>query len=380
MTESKIVLPLRHKRNNPRNSEGSFVTLRDGRILYAYSRYYGTSWHDNASASICARFSSDGGRTWTKQDRVLVKNEGACNVMSVSLLRLHDNRIALFYLRKNSSTDCRARMRISADECETWSKPVLCIPAPGYFVVNNDRVIQLRSGRLIVPASYHRSKGAFSKTGTTGKDYSIFENRGIALFFLSDDRGKTWREAKDWWSLPVRSESGLQEPGVVELGDGRLYAYSRTSCGCQYELFSEDGGETWSAPRPSVFRSPCSPLSIKRIPSTGHLLAVWNDHSGRWRLPPAHSSSWGRTPLVIAVSKDDGMTWQSCQPIETDPDRGFCYTAIHFTEEALLLAYCCGGRRGAVLQDACIRRMPLDLIYRMLQRTKATTTVHGIPC
>lgn len=370
MTEASIVLSLRHKRNNPRNSEGSFVTLADGRIMYAYSRYQGTSWHDNASADICARFSSDGGRAWSRQDRILVQNEGACNVMSVSLLRLQDNRIALFYLRKNSSMDCRARMRVSDDEGKTWSKPVLCIPEPGYFVVNNDRIIQLRGGRLIIPASYHRSKSAFSKTGTTGKDYSVCD-RGIAMFFLSDDRGRTWRGAKDWWALPVRSESGAQEPGVVELSDGRLYACIRTSCGCQYEMFSEDGGETWSAPRPSVFRSPCSPLSIKRIPSTGYLLAVWNDHSGRWRLPPAQSSSWGRTPLVIAVSMDDGATWQSHQPIETDPGRGFCYTAIHFTEDALLLAYCCGGRRGAVLQDVCLRRIPLDRIYRPLRRTNA---------
>ena len=374
MTEPGIVLSLRHKRNNPRNSEGSFITLADGRIMFAYSRYYGTSWRDDATADICARFSSDGGRTWTKRDRILVRNEGGCNVMSVSLLRLQDKRIALFYLRKNSPTDCRARMRISLNEGKTWSKPVLCIPGPGYFVVNNDRVIQVRGGRLIIPAAYHRSKGAFSKKATDEKNHSMFD-RGIAMFFLSDDCGRTWKEAKDWWALPVRSESGLQEPGVVELSDGRLYAYSRTSCGCQYELFSEDGGETWSSPRPSVFRSPRSPLSIKRIPSTGDLLAVWNDHSGRWRLPPAQPSSWGRTPLVIAVSKDDGMTWQSHQPIETDPDRGFCYTAIHFTEEALLLAYCCGGRRGAVLQDTCIRRIPLDLIYRPLRRTKEKTAV-----
>jgi len=358
MTKANIVFYLHHKRKNPRNSEGAFVALADGRIMYAYSHYFGASWHDNDAASICARFSSNGGRTWTKEDRVLVKNEGGCNVMSVSLLRLQDNRIALFYLRKNSAMDCRTRMRVSSNEGQTWSKPVLCIPEPGFFVVNNDRIIQLCNGRLIVPSAYHRSKGAFSKTGTTGKDYSV-NDRGIAMFFLSDDSGKTWRAAKDWWALPVRSESGAQEPGVVELSDGRLYAYIRTSCGCQYEMLSEDGGETWSAPRTSMFRSPCAPLSIKRIPSSGHLLAVWNDHSGRWHLPPFKPSSWGRTPLVIAVSKDEGMTWQSHQLIETDPGRGFCYTAIHFTEDALLLAYCCGGRRGFVLQDTCIRRIPL---------------------
>jgi hypothetical protein len=30
----QIVLYLPHRRNNPRNSEGAFVTLSDGRILF----------------------------------------------------------------------------------------------------------------------------------------------------------------------------------------------------------------------------------------------------------------------------------------------------------------------------------------------------------
>ena len=123
MRNSSIVADLRHRRNNPRNSEGSFVTLADGRLMLAYSRYYGTSWSDEATAEIAARYSDDAGLSWTKHDRVLVKNEGRLNVMSVSLLRLRDGRIALFYLRKNSLTDCRPRMRVSADEGATWSAP-----------------------------------------------------------------------------------------------------------------------------------------------------------------------------------------------------------------------------------------------------------------
>ncbi len=55
--------------------------------------------------------------------------------------------------------------------------------------------------------------------------------------------------------------------------------------------------------------------------------------------------------------KDDGKTWQAAVDIETDPGRGFCYTAIHFTDDAVLLAYCCGGGQSAVLQDCCIRRI-----------------------
>jgi len=362
--ETEIVLELKHKKNNPRNSEGSFVTLKNGRILYAYSRYYGKSWNDHATADIGSCYSTDSGRTWSEEDSVIVKNEGGCNVMSVSLLRLQDGRIALFYLRKNSVNDCRLYMRISLDEAETWSKPTLCIPAPGYFIINNDRIIQLQNGRILVPASFHRTQGMRSNY------WNNIDSRGIVIFYYSDDSGATWQEAKDWWALPVRSLKGLQEPGIVELKGEQLYCWCRTSIGRQWQLKSCDNGDTWTPPEPSLFISPHSPLSMKRIPKTGDLLAVWNDVSDRWEMPKkkyidgrVEDSSWGRTPLVTAISKDEGKTWKKEKIIETDPERGFCYTAIHFIDDAVLLAYCCGGKNSVVLQDLCIRRITLDWLY-----------------
>ncbi len=362
--ENAIVLELPPGENNPRNSEGSFVTLRDGRILFAYTHFYGEHGGDNAAAHIAARISSDEGKTWAQQDRILVENQGEENVMSVSLLRLKDadgsdNRIALFYVIKNGFHDCRLRMSTSTDEGETWSEPVLTIPAPGYFVTNNDRVVQLSSGRLIVPAAYHRVKT---------EDYHAwksFDSRGICMFFLSDDGGATWREAKTWWALPVLSGSGLQEPGVIELRDGRLYGWCRTSTGYQWEMFSEDGGETWSAPKESIFCSPNSPLSIERIPATGDLLAVWNDHDDRYGLKPdSEKTSWGRTPLAAALSSDEGQTWKNHRLLEDDPKRGYCYTAIHFTDDSVLLAYCAGGYEGSgVLEHLRIRRVGLGWLY-----------------
>src|SRR5688572_6325296 len=71
--------------DNPRNSEGDFVTLKDGKILFVYSRYTGTSGADNATAYLAGRISVDGGSTWSLKDETVVENEGAMNVMSVSL-------------------------------------------------------------------------------------------------------------------------------------------------------------------------------------------------------------------------------------------------------------------------------------------------------
>ena len=48
---------------NPRNGEGTFARLHDGRIMAAYTHYYGDDWHDHAIARICAVYSSDEGET-----------------------------------------------------------------------------------------------------------------------------------------------------------------------------------------------------------------------------------------------------------------------------------------------------------------------------
>ena len=280
---------------NPRNTEGSFIALRDGRILFAYSHFTGGGG-DNDAASVVGRFSSDGGRTWTSPDTPIVEREGDMNVMSVSLLRLTDRRIALFYVRKNSISDCHPYLRYSSDEARTWSEPILCIRDEGYFVLNNDRAVLLRRNRILLPVALHRA--------VDGQ----FGSRGLAMVYYSDDAGKTWRKSKSTLEAPAHARAGFQEPGVVELKDGRVMMFIRTQLGSQYLSWSSDGGDTWPEPNSSSILSPLSPASIKRIPKTGDLLMVWNDHSEvnpdfrssgnthRTRCPFRHGCSSSRIP------------------------------------------------------------------------------------
>lgn len=342
-----VVLNIEPTTENPRNSEGSFVTLADGRILFCFTQFYGGA-ADHSPARIVGIESKDGGVTWS-QPRVVISNEGGNNVMSVSLLRLKSGRIAMLYLQKNSWIDCRPRVRLSADEGATWSEPALVVEAPGYFVLNNDRVIQLTSGRLVAPVAFHRARGADPASSKS------FDSRAIDLWYLSDDEGKTWREAGTWWALPARSSTGLQEPGVVELADGSLYGWARTDQKVQYQTRSTDRGMTWSAPEPSALVSPASPASIERIPGTERLLAIYNDHSGRFQFPERK-----RTPLIAAISDDGAKTWRSPRLIESDPDGWFCYTAIHFAGDHVLLAYCAGDKTVGSLNRLRIRRVRLD--------------------
>jgi len=348
--QPQVTLELEPTPANPRNSEGAFADLADGRIVYSYTHYTGGR-ADHDPAYLASRFSADGGRTWTAQDQLLLPNEGRQTTMSVGYLRLSSGELGLCYLVKHSSSECRAHLRRSADEGQTWSEPVCCVPWASYHVTNNDREVQLSSGRIVVPASEHGAP---------------FTSRGTAYAHYSDDLGASWQSSQRV-APPAAGNSGLQEPLVIELRDGRLWMLCRTDLGHQWQAWSEDGGEHWSPAAPAqAFPSPCSPLSMKRIPETGDLLAVWNDHSGRFPVPPpdTHQANWGRTPLVAAVSRDEGESWQGHRALESDFEHGYCYLALHFVPGAVLLAYCAGGPDcGSVLSRTRLRRVPLAWCY-----------------
>ncbi|MBQ8026519.1 MAG: exo-alpha-sialidase [Clostridia bacterium] len=62
----KIICDLAPSENNNRNSEGSFITLNNGDILFAYSRYGGEGDDDGSVSDIYACISTDGGETFSE--------------------------------------------------------------------------------------------------------------------------------------------------------------------------------------------------------------------------------------------------------------------------------------------------------------------------
>jgi len=349
---------LAHSAGNARNSEGSFEKLADGTLIFAYTRYSGDDSGDHASADICLLRSRDGGMTWGEEE-IAVRND-AQNVMSVSLLRLQDGRIAMTFLKKSllmnpDQIACRPYIVFSSDETKSWSRPVdITGSAPVYLTLNNDRLIQLKNGRLILPLAFLR--------GTSSGKFA----QGIGVFYYSDDGGAAWSEAPSccYPPNPSRASKGLLEPGLIELEEDHLMCWFRTTDGCQYKSFSYDNGLNWTPAVPAVeFRSPDSPLSMKRNPETGELYAIWNDYhpSRSIRFEPNDENCWtaGRTPLVLARSSDNGKTWTGHTILEDSPRHGFAYTAMYFNGADLLLAYCCGGRPTCrnMLQDLKIRSL-----------------------
>ncbi|MCC9640996.1 exo-alpha-sialidase [Rhodopirellula sp. JC740] len=342
------VLRIQPREGNGRNSEGDFVQLNDGRLLLIYTKFIGTG--DHAPAALVSRVSSDGGVTWSANDvSVIERGSEDSNLMSVSLLRLQDDRIALFYIRKYAPPPEAKHlfldeilMRTSSDEGVSWSDPIRVVPEdmPSYSVLNNDRVIQLASGRLVVPLAVHYRVG-----------WEGYRSSAEMVCYLSDDQGATWKAS----TTALHSKLLAQEPGVVELVDGRLMMFCRSQ-DCQLISFSEDQGDTWSELTRSTITQPTvSPASIKRIPQTGDLLMLWNNGDDEL----AKQKPIGRRPFTAAISKDDGKTWQNIRSVGTDPDGWYCYTAIEFVGDHVLLAHCEYPR----LNSLQVTRVPLKWFY-----------------
>ncbi len=313
---------------NPRNGEGAFIRLTDGRILYAYTRFCdGDKWEDHSRADLAAIESADEGETWSASRTILTPQKDEVNLMCVSLLRMKSGEIGLFYgvkYTEGNAIKMRIMMRRSADEGITWSEARLCADEHSYLVLENDRVVRLTSGRLVIPLNRHGS----------GENFRIAP--GAACFYYSDDDGMTWQAAETQLNCPTPSPAGLQETGLFEHADGRLTAFSRTDLGCQYVAHSRDGGLTWTDPVPApVFASPCSPMCMKSL--HGHTVAILN--------PDPHAvdrtaaPTWGRTPLVLMKSDDDFATAPETFYLEDDADNGYCYTAVFEGPDYFLAAY-----------------------------------------
>ncbi len=342
---------------NPRNSEGTFLETENDGIIFVYSRVRGKDPADHAYADLCMMRSMDGGRTFDEGEIILTcEEEDGVNMMSPSLLKMENGDAGLFYLVRVTYDITKIFLRRSADGGRTWGERVCCTPPDDFYVINNDRVVRLESGRIVVPVASHRSRGG------------MLDSRSDLLFFYSDDDGKTWKRSAGKCSLPQASHcvSGLQEPGVVELGRGVLWGWARTELGRQYETFSMDGGDTWTVCQPSQFTSPNSPLCMKRGYG-GKLYAIWNpipEYNGREKVG---YFTGGRTPMVVAASGNDGKTFTDPVAFEWDKESGYCYCAIHFMEDALLLAYCAGGREErSCLVKTRIRRIEKEELLKAL--------------
>lgn len=355
----KVICDLAPNSQNSRNSEGAFLKLKNGDLLFAYTKYRGEGYADHNKADLYAMLSKDDGESFEEPFLLLSCDEvEADNIMSVSLMRMKNGDLGLFYLKKqNDIHSCIPYLAISSDEGKTWLKHIRCISEEGYYCLNNDRVITLDNGRILMPVCRHKYE-----------DDKFMP--GIVFMYASDDSGLTWNKISDEIRIGSCNEKrkdfealyNCMEPGVVQLEKGTIWCYIRTELGRQYETYSEDFGSTWNVPTPSPFTAPDSPMCVKKL-KNGKLFAVWNPiplYNGK---SASVDGAWmgGRTPLVFAVLNKDGDFVTEYKEIETHEKAGFCYCAIYETENGdVLLGYCAG----SVEDGCCLNRIRIRKIYK----------------
>lgn len=290
----------------PGDSEASVLRLKDGRLLLAYTYFYGAEATNMSPARISAKLSEDQGRTWGKRFPLQEKGEGI-NVITPSLIRLKSGDIALFFLSKTHRDKCVPCIKKSQDEGKSWGKPSNITKEYPLYDMANESVVQLSTGRILVPICR-----------------LSWERRYVSFCLCSDDGGRSWRKSKNEIDLP---REGAMDPHLVELKSGKVLMTLRNQLGRVYLAFSHDQGYTWTNVDSTDLQSPDSPITIKRIPQTGDLLMVWNNSRDE------------RRPLTSAISNDEGENWKNFKDMETAEEYAYSHPSITFIDENALLTY-----------------------------------------
>lgn len=317
--------------------------LPDGRWMLAYNDHYG-GVDDESPSHIRYLLSGDDGATWS-QPRTLVEHGEHQNVFGPALLRLRDGRFGLTYGAFDHWESQHVYFRHSRDPLGEWSPPHRITDFPGVHGNAGQRLLQLRSGRLIQPVGWAPSETP---------------QRGIAhegFVWWSDDGGATWRCTPESIKLPKR---GVMEPVIVELRDGRLLMFMRNQLGVIYRTVSADEGETWSTPEPTTLETPESCCFLTRIGATGDLAVVWNN--SRYDLSCVQFGR--RCPMSVAISQDEGETWSAPVDLETDNTYTYSMPVAAFTEKWAFFAYYLGhGIQWSGYVEGAFARCPLSRLY-----------------
>ena len=195
-----------------------------------------------------------------------------------------------------------------------------------------DVFIRTSSGRIILPVyvglshTEHPRDPSYPRTGKLVFNQYIglaghFWGTGTSAVIVcySDDDGRTWKKNNDGellilldWAASVTS---VGEPSVAEVTPGTLLMMMRTKIGRIYQSWSFDDGETWTAPQPTVLAATTTPAQIRKIPSTGHMLVVWNQENEE-----DIKGGFNRMRLSSAISRDGGGVWEFFQNVQSIDD------------------------------------------------------------
>ena len=288
---------------------------RSGELWFVYSEIY-------TDRSIHFKASDDAGRTWQEEWRAQDADGNDVVGFHITVLHLKSGGLGMVYtdIAKEYGHPGREEgsmvfFRVSDDRGRTWSDPVLVDTVHSCCCTGHAMV--LSSGRLLAPVFRWISP----LTGGEAENWNTEDGVPSPTFSysytcISDDGGKTWkRSLSELFTSFNRAAWDLEEPIAVELRDGRLLMYLRSGMGRMYKSYSSDGGFSWTRPAPVHIAAANAPAFIRRIPSTGNLLMVWNQASRQEIV-----TSKCRSRLSCAISRDEGETWENFKNLEALDD------------------------------------------------------------
>ena len=331
----------------------SLLVTKSGSILAFSERRVGM--HDHAQNDIVLRRSTDGGKTWS--DEIVAFEDGMNSINDPLTVQLENGRILLMFARfpygrhaRDSGwirmadlgyDDLQANVLTfichSDDDGRTWSKPVdisrqvkhptlLNANTPGAMIQLTKRP---HEGRVVTGLW---GTLPIMKDGKRSREWRI-------VVAYSDDNGQSWKRTE-----PLEDKSGIGFPNecqVAEAANGDVVLISRNQGGERFrkKAISHDGGETWTA------------LDVDRgLPSVacmGSVIKGPEKEDGTWDLWASFPSSAGRQDGQIAVSKDNGQSWQIMKIIHGP----FAYSALQVSpdQSSLLCLYESDGYKSETL-------------------------------
>lgn len=299
--------------DNLRNGEGDIIELSDGGLLYVYGRYEESE--DFAPATIAAKTSQDGGRTWSAESILFGTVGGGQTFIQPGLVRVDEDTIGISYVVQVETPSSVASRVFSTsdDDGVTWSTPVMMTDGSSAIITGaNARLIALESGRLVQVVNLRLPTPTDRSTG----------------IYTSDDGGATWVNRTP---TPIVGPDGFIEATVAEVAPDELLLLGRTVIGPSgflWESRSSDGGSTWSTPTRTDVPQPNSPAFLAPLPSGGVVLITNGD-----------TAQGIRTILASRVSTDGGLTWQNYRQLEYKTPSKASYPALTFAADGAHLIY-----------------------------------------
>lgn len=307
------------------SAHASTLVVTDNGMVIA--SWFGGSWEMAPDVAIWISRRGDSG--WEQPRKLVdIRNIAMWNPV---LFKREDGTIVLFYKVGKTIPEWKTWFVESRDNGETFSAPqelVLGDEQGGRGPVKN-KPIRLMDGTVLAPASLE------------GETWDAFVD-------ISCDDCKTWEMSE---MVPVRRASigngmtdrpynkhflfgkGIIQPTLWQDKEGDVHMFLRSTSSRIFRSDSKDGGRNWSLAYDTGIPNNNSGIDLVKM-RNGDLVLVYNP---RENLPGRFGGP--RTPLAVAVSKDNGESFEELVVLECEKGN-YCYPSVICNDkDEILITY-----------------------------------------